>query len=283
VKAYGILGLLALMALIVALPLYAANESRRMAAAADVLQTRFISDAATLYINNCSLCHGPDGSGVQAMPSLSDPALADADHGALYGTIAHSPHGSAMSSWHVSDGGTLSSYQVESLVTLIKSSAWPEVETLAAKVGLDAMPTPAPVDLAAIEPSERDDPHECQSCHEEPDIHADRFGLNCARCHTLQAWKPALLNKHVFRLDHGGEGQIACQTCHTVSYSENTCFDCHDHDLGEMQDIHAEQGILELEPCVECHPTGAAGEATSLQADLRVPAADGAASGLHGN
>jgi len=282
-KVYGILGMLALLALIVALPLYAANESQRMAAAAGALEARQVSDAATLYINNCSLCHGPDGSGLKAMPSLSDPALALADRSALYGTIAHSPHGSAMSSWHVSEGGTLSSYQVESLVTLIKTSAWPEVETLAAKVGFEAVPAPAPVDLAAIEPGDRDDPHECQSCHEEPDIHADRFGLNCARCHTLQAWKPALLNKHIFRLDHGGDGQIACQTCHTISYSQNTCYGCHEHQWDEMQDIHAEEGILELEPCAQCHPTGAAGEATSLQAGLRAPAADTATLGVHGN
>ena len=43
-----------------------------------------------------------------------------------------------------------------------------------------------------------DDPHQCLDCHEEPDIHAELFGINCARCHNTATWKPAVLTKHVF-------------------------------------------------------------------------------------
>jgi len=268
-KVYEILGLLALLALVIALPLYTVREPQRMGQAGKGLEAKHVADAAILYLDNCSLCHGFDGAGLGAMPPLSDTALAGADHDALFDAIAHSPHGSAMASWHVSEGGTFSSYQVESLVTLISSAAWDHVVALADEIDAVEVALPSVVDLAQLEPAEGEDPHECRSCHEEPAVHAERFGLNCARCHNLQAWKPALLTRHTFRLDHGTDQQIACQTCHTDSYSEHTCYGCHDHQLEEMQDIHAVEGILEIDICIECHPTGEPGEATGLRAGLQ--------------
>jgi len=286
-KVYEILGMLALLALVIALPLYATWEPQRMAQAGEALQTRRVTDAAILYLNSCSRCHGPDGAGLESMPPLSNPALAEADQSALYDAIAHSPHGSVMASWHVGEKGALSGYQVEGLVTLISSAAWDRVMALAEEIGTVGAEPPPVVDLALLEPAGDDDPHECRSCHEEPAIHADRFGLNCARCHNLQAWKPALLTRHTFRLDHGTDQQLACQTCHTDSYSENTCYGCHDHQLEEMQDVHAAEGMLKIDTCIECHPTGEPGEATILRAEL--PSNETAelssepAGALHGN
>lgn len=192
------------------------------------------------------------------MPALD--SLADADSEVLHRTIAHSPHGSAMASWHLDEGGVLNDYQVAGLVTLIQSADWSQVGELASARGV-ALPTPAApeVDMTLLEEGEGD-PHECRACHEEPDVHADRFGLNCARCHTLQAWKPALLTRHTFILDHGGEGQIDCQTCHTQTYSDHTCYECHDHTPEQMEEVHAQEDIFEFENCAVCHPTGQEGE-----------------------
>jgi hypothetical protein len=110
------------------------------------------------------------------------------------------------------------------------------------------------------------DPHDCVACHEEPEVHASRFGLNCASCHTLAAWKPALLTRHTFLLDHGDEGKQACQACHTDSYVEYTCYQCHDHEPGQVQEAHAAVDIPEYEACADCHPTGEPGEAGDMVA-----------------
>lgn len=257
-KRYDLISLIALMILVTTLPIYALRESDRMDQAQAALREQFVADGAILYVENCVLCHGPTGEGVGAMPALN--RLASADYDVLYQTIAHAPHGSPMASWHIDEGGILNDYQVEGLVTLIQNADWPQVDELASTRGL-ALPSAVDtrVDMTALE-GVGEDPHECRACHEEPEVHANRFGLNCARCHTLQAWKPALLTRHTFLLDHGGEGQVACQTCHTYSYSAHTCYECHDHTPEQMEEAHAQEDIFEFENCAVCHPTGREGE-----------------------
>ena len=259
-KRYDLMSLIALSILVLALPIYLVQESNRMERAQTALREQFVADGAVLYVENCVLCHGPTGEGVGAMPALH--RLSTADYDVLYETIAYSPHGSAMASWHVDEGGRLNDYEIAGLVTLIQNADWPRVSELASTTSSALYTSPPPdtnVDMSALE-GVGEDPHECRACHEEPDVHADRFGLNCARCHTLQAWKPALLTRHTFLLDHGGEGQVACQTCHTDSYSAHTCYECHDHTPEQMEEVHAREGILAFERCAACHPTGRAGE-----------------------
>lgn len=99
-------------------------------------------------------------------------------------------------------------------------------------------------------------PQECVSCHEEPTVHAGLFGLECARCHTAAAWTPAQLTQHTFPLDHGGQGIIACETCHEQSYTVYSCYNCHEHDPAGIREEHIKEDIFEFEDCVECHPTG---------------------------
>ena len=257
-RRYELISLVALLALVAALPVYMVRESDRMARGQADLRQQFVADGALLYVENCVLCHGTGGEGIGAMPALN--RLSSAEYNVLYRTIAHAPHGSAMASWHIDEGGPLNNYQVEGLVTLIQNEDWPRVSELASQTGvIPSTPTALKADIAALE-GVGEDPHECRACHEEPQVHADRFGLNCARCHTLQAWKPALLTRHTFLLDHGDEGQVACQTCHITSYSEHTCYECHDHTPEQMADAHAQEDIYELEQCAGCHPTGQPGE-----------------------
>ena len=99
---------------------------------------------------------------------------------------------------------------------------------------------------------------ECAACHEEPIIHAGVFGLSCENCHTAVAWQPAQLTYHSFPLDHGEQGELACETCHTATYTQYTCYNCHEHDQSETEREHLEEGISaqEIVNCVECHPTG---------------------------
>jgi hypothetical protein len=109
----------------------------------------------------------------------------------------------------------------------------------------------------------RGTPRECIACHEEPAIHAGLFGLDCVNCHTAVAWQPAQLMQHIFLLDHGGEGEIDCATCHTNTYTEYTCYSCHEHEQAEIENKHLEEGysLQEISNCIECHPTGREGEA----------------------
>lgn len=101
-------------------------------------------------------------------------------------------------------------------------------------------------------------PNTCAGCHAEPGIHAGLFGTNCANCHTAQAWQPAKLIQHSFPLDHGGQGEVACETCHAATYTEYTCYGCHEHDPDSTERVHLAENISRdaLPACADCHPTG---------------------------
>ena len=94
------------------------------------------------------------------------------------------------------------------------------------------------------------------------------FGLDCVRCHTLQAWTPASLTRHTFELDHGDEGDLACEICHIETYAENTCYECHDHKPDQMVEVHEPEGIAEFDDCMTCHPTGAKDEGKAIWQDF---------------
>ena len=101
-------------------------------------------------------------------------------------------------------------------------------------------------------------PSECVQCHEEPEIHAGFFGLQCEYCHSSIAWTPAKLITHQFPLDHGSQSSLACENCHTNVYSEYSCFGCHDHQPDGIRESHQELAISseELGSCFICHPAG---------------------------
>ncbi len=97
---------------------------------------------------------------------------------------------------------------------------------------------------------------DCVSCHADPELHRGLFGTDCASCHTINGWSPARLEKHAFPLDHGGEGEIACLTCHTQSYRQYTCYNCHAHDAEKDKQTHLKAGITEFNDCMKCHADG---------------------------
>ncbi len=103
-----------------------------------------------------------------------------------------------------------------------------------------------------------DTPSSCVSCHQEPEIHEGFFGQECLNCHSTTAWAPALMTNHSFPINHGGEGVVECQTCHSQSYTQYTCYSCHEHQPADILEEHLEEGISqdELPNCVRCHPAG---------------------------
>jgi hypothetical protein len=100
-------------------------------------------------------------------------------------------------------------------------------------------------------------PQECSACHEEPLYHAGLFDVNCASCHTNNAWIPAQYNEsHTFPMNHESNGNNTCQTCHVQSLQTYTCYECHEHSPSNVASEHREEGISDFENCMECHPDG---------------------------
>jgi len=261
------ISLAALLILVVIIPLYGFTEKQRMADAKLHLQDQYVMDGINIYVDNCAYCHNADGSGVGMMPALNRPQLAEAASDLLFKTIARSTHGTAMAAWHIEEGGLFTDYQVKELVALIQHGDWTVVERVAAVRGY-ASPQEPEIEsgLSYLGSELEEDPHRCVACHEEPAMHAELFGLNCARCHNSESWTPASLTRHDFLLDHGGKGEIDCQTCHTVNYATYECYGCHkDHQEEEMVTVHLEEKITEIAQCALCHPTGVEGEADGLR------------------
>ena len=265
---YNLISIVALLALVVAVPWYAMQEQGRLQNAQEALRKQYVLEASDTYVENCAVCHGSKGQGIGAMPPLNNPALSQADGAMLYDTISRAAHGTAMASWHLDQGGILNDYQIESLVTLLRYADWEQVSAVADIRGF-IPPVVEEVyesDAILLENVPEDDPHQCKDCHDDPEVHLGQFGLDCSRCHVTAAWVPAQLTRHLFRLDHGGEGKVACETCHQDRYDEHTCYGCHDHQPDEMQEVHANEDIPEYEGCAICHPTGIEGEGTRYRA-----------------
>jgi hypothetical protein len=96
----------------------------------------------------------------------------------------------------------------------------------------------------------------CDGCHAEPNVHAGQFGQECERCHSAIAWAPAQLTQHRFNLAHGEGDLLACNSCHTLSYTAVSCEGC--HTLPDMQTAHPPERAPDYQPadCLTCHPTG---------------------------
>jgi hypothetical protein len=106
---------------------------------------------------------------------------------------------------------------------------------------------------------------DCIECHQDPVVHKGEFGQDCSRCHTAQAWSPAYLIRHNFILSHGSDQQHECEVCHLENYTDQTCYNCHDHVPADMHRVHISEGVTDFQDCAQCHPTGEAGEAARFQ------------------
>ncbi len=97
----------------------------------------------------------------------------------------------------------------------------------------------------------------CAACHAEPVYHQGLFGLECAACHSTEAWSPARFDeRHTFPLNHGEAGVVDCKVCHVDSLQAYTCYGCHEHQPTKIAKKHQEEGIRNFQDCMHCHPTG---------------------------
>jgi len=178
---YKLISVTALLILVIALPAYVLTEPDRMAQAQIELRQEYVSDAAVMYIENCAVCHGAAGEGIGAIPGLDNSALWTADYNFLFKTIARGRFGTAMSGWHVDEGGIFNDYQIDELVALIRYVDWAQVRELAARQGLIPPTLPVPQvqaefldKIAALAP-------EGSSWAEGIELYAN----NCTICHGV--------------------------------------------------------------------------------------------------
>lgn len=122
-----------------------------------------LSRGLTLYAQNCSACHGVDGSGTPLAPPLDNPDLQARGADEIRRTIEEGVPGTLMAGW----AETLSPAEVSDLVDLILR--WDELQT----AGI-ALPTPEPVVMPST-----------------PEMIAageQLFSVACATCHGVEAY-----------------------------------------------------------------------------------------------
>jgi hypothetical protein len=84
--------------------------------------------------------------------------------------------------------------------------------------------------------------------------HPGLFSEECADCHGIEAWVPALPLDHEWFVLRNRHAEIRCADCHTVGYREGdtptACVGCHraDYDMAEMPP-HANYPT----DCASCH------------------------------
>ena len=129
-------GMLALALLATGLLLYAIREPLRIDASQAEIQSNQLDEAMTLYAQNCSVCHGLAGEGIGATPPLDSPTLRTADSLSLVKIISRGLYGTSMPAWSKEDGGPLSDYQINNLVTLILYGNWQSTQDRVVNLGL---------------------------------------------------------------------------------------------------------------------------------------------------
>ena len=116
-------GVVVLLLLVVAFPLYKAVESTRRIKALASEQTALISSGRQLWGLNCATCHGMMGQGVDAPALNSQQFLQSVKDEQIHGIIAGGIPGTEMPAWWNEYGGPLTDQQIEAIVTYIRSWA----------------------------------------------------------------------------------------------------------------------------------------------------------------
>ena len=169
------LGLVALVVIAVALPLYWLAEPGRQEDAAAGFQDVFISRGEELYVNGsqCASCHGPEGTGGVATYTITDPSTGDfveqvdwnapALNTVLYRytpdevkyVLNYGRGNTPMPAWGAPGGGPLTDQQLDDLVYYLRSIQLP-AEEWASMVEEELAAACAPVDGLCTKADESD-------------------------------------------------------------------------------------------------------------------------------
>ena len=119
---YYTVGLLFMLVLIVAFPLYKLTEPNLRKDAKAEQQANYIVTGQALFKNTCAQCHGEGGVGGGSGPTLNSKEFLGAiSDGQMQSIIGVGVPGSDMSAWNMDFGGALTSEQIRELVTYLRS------------------------------------------------------------------------------------------------------------------------------------------------------------------
>lgn len=135
-RVWMIVGMIATAIIAVILPIYAFNETNRMAQAQVELLTESIERGQVIYAENCVVCHGVDGQGISAYPGLDNQGVREMDYEAIFKVIERGRYGTAMAAWSVNEGGVLNDMQLDQLIAMIQHGDWAETAHTVERLGL---------------------------------------------------------------------------------------------------------------------------------------------------
>ena len=130
---FGIVGTLLI---VLALGLYILNERSRINTSQQAILAVQLDEAMTLYAENCSICHGLAGEGIGATPPLNTDGMRGMADDDLRRIIAEGRYNTAMPAWTQANGGPLSDYQVDELVSLVLYGDWQTTQDRVVNLGL---------------------------------------------------------------------------------------------------------------------------------------------------
>lgn len=97
----------------------------------------------------------------------------------------------------------------------------------------------------------RDAPADCFSCHKQQDVHQEKFGQKCDKCHAEDRWQKNTFDHEKTKYPLTGKHrETSCALCHPgkrYKDIQHECKDCH-----QINDIH--NGSYG-EKCANCHTT----------------------------
>ena len=109
------------LAILASFQLYIAREPTRIAADEQRDTLIAISKGRELYAQNCALCHGENGEGVDGPPLNDKTFLNDTLDNTIFSVISSGVPGSEMPAWSQAHGGPFTDQQIRELVAFIRS------------------------------------------------------------------------------------------------------------------------------------------------------------------
>ncbi|NJN93698.1 MAG: c-type cytochrome [Anaerolineales bacterium] len=182
-----IFGLITLGVLMIILPFYGLNESRRVAEAQTRLRLEAVAEGQKLYAEHCAECHGPEGRGDSFYPTLASEEVRRIARDSLVEVVKWGVSGSEMTAWGITQGGVLTDPQIDQLVTMLKFGDWQETARVVAAwqeavVSEEMVAVAEPAEILEPEPEPTPTPAELSKM----DQIAIAFSANgCSGCHTI--------------------------------------------------------------------------------------------------
>ena len=109
------------LAILLSFQVYIFREPSRIAADEARDELLAVSAGRTLFAENCTMCHGADGEGVDG-PALNDRTfLAETRDDVIFNLVSSGVPGSEMPAWNQRHGGPFTDQQVQQLVAFIRN------------------------------------------------------------------------------------------------------------------------------------------------------------------